>query len=347
MPCNEKFFNATRGRYGLSVKYLIYNGPFYINNWADDASVTLRKNDTYYDAENVMPRSLYFSINNEQNTRLKKLLDEVYTIAPLTFKQANEYTKKKKYQVKAFNSSCLSLVFNCADEALSNVNIRRAVVSSLDLNLLQTAFGKITAKGIVPSTHSIGTLNYREFSRTLPIYENSKPQELFKKGLEGIDKNDVELTVLCSTDNENTVRSLMQSWQSVLGIAFNVFVEAVDEYTLKKRVDTGEYQIALCDVVYGGNTAFSAIHRFTSGHEGNITKYNSNKYDDIVKKIGMASGIDETQQAVKNAEQYLLKSAVIVPLYENQIYYGFDKGVSGIVYSYSGDILYMKKALSE
>lgn len=346
MPCNEEFFNATRGRYGLSVKYLIYNGPFYINNWADDASVTLRKSDTYYGKDSVMPRSLYFSINNEQNTRLKKLQDDVYTIAPLTLKQANEFTQKKKNQVKAFNSSCLSLVFNCEDTALKNVNIRRAIVSSMDLSVLKNALGEITAKGIVPSSHRIGTLFYREFSRSIEPYSNPKPQELFLKGLDAIDENDIEVTVLCSKDNEATVRSLMQSWQSTLGIAFGVFVEAVDEYELKARVESGEYQIALCDTVYEGNTAFSAVHRFTSYHKDNIANYASEKYDELVSDIKLASGIDNTESATRKAEQYLIKSAVIVPLYDNQIYYGLDKGVSGVIFSLSGDVLYLKNTLA-
>ena len=35
MPCNEIFFEKTGGRYGLATRYLLYNGPFYINNWAE------------------------------------------------------------------------------------------------------------------------------------------------------------------------------------------------------------------------------------------------------------------------------------------------------------------------
>lgn len=28
MPCNEEFFNATKGRYGLSTEYTLFNGQF-------------------------------------------------------------------------------------------------------------------------------------------------------------------------------------------------------------------------------------------------------------------------------------------------------------------------------
>lgn len=32
MPCNEDYFNATKGRYGLGLDYSIFNGQFYVSN---------------------------------------------------------------------------------------------------------------------------------------------------------------------------------------------------------------------------------------------------------------------------------------------------------------------------
>ncbi len=345
MPCNEEFFNATRGRYGLSVKYLIYNGPFYINNWADDSSVTLRRNPDYYDTAKVMPRSLYFSINNEQDTRLKKLRDETYNIAPLTFEQVNELTQNKKYTVTAFNNSVLSFVFNCGTTEFSNVNIRRAVASSLDMTVLTTHLGEITAGGVVPTSQRIGGISYRDGADKISLYENDDPASLFRKGLEEIDENDVEITVICEQKHENLIRNLMQVWQSELGIGFNVFVEALSVADLTSRVSKGDYQLAFCEMKYFDTAAFSVLQHFTSGSDSNITGYSSKKYDSLVTAIKEADGIAASVAATKKAEQQLIKDAVIVPLYENQTYYGFGKGVSGAVFSLSGEVIYMKNIL--
>lgn len=43
MPCNEDFFNGTKGRYGLDVDYYLSCGPFYLSKWNHDASIILRK----------------------------------------------------------------------------------------------------------------------------------------------------------------------------------------------------------------------------------------------------------------------------------------------------------------
>ena len=40
MPCNETFFNATKGRYGLDYSTLLCNGPFYLSYWLHDSALT-------------------------------------------------------------------------------------------------------------------------------------------------------------------------------------------------------------------------------------------------------------------------------------------------------------------
>ncbi len=345
MPCNEVFFNATRGRYGLSVKYLIYNGPFYINNWADDASVTLRRNPDYYDTAKVMPRSLYFSINNEQDTRLRKLRDETYNAAPLTFEQANELSEKKKYTVTGFDNSILSFVFNCATPEFANVNIRRAVAASLDMEIMTAHLGAPTAKGVISSSQKIGGIFYREGTSEILRYENGNSAALLQKGLEAMDTDDVEITVICDTKHENLVRNLMQSWQSVLGINFNIFVEAMSASELIARVDKGDYELALCDIKFTETTAFSVLDCFTSESDKNFVNYKNKKFDRLIKEIKLSDGIAGASYAIKRAEEYLIGEVVVIPLYENRSYYGFGKEVTGAVFSPAGEVIYMKNIL--
>lgn len=347
MPCNETFFEATGGRYGLAVKYLIYNGPFYINNWADDTSVSIRKNTLYYDSENVLPRSVYYSINNEQDTRLDKLKEKVYSVSPLTKEQASQIADKKKYTVVPFDSSVLSLIFNCADAVLSNKNIRRAIVSSLDYTVLENDMGTVTAKGIIPRTMTLGTQGYRDIASSVSPYKNADPQELFSKGLDNLDAYKCEITVLCTEKYEATVRKLMQSWQAALGIKCNIFVEVVSDSDLAERIKSKNYQIALSDVSYSANTAFDALERYTSTASDNIINLSDKTYDAMVNDIKHSASLTDTAEKTIKAEQYLINSAVMVPLYTQQIYMGLAKGVAGTYFCPTGDIAYFKYTVSE
>ena len=347
MPCNENFFEATGGRYGLAVKYLIYNGPFYINNWVDDVSVSIRKNDYYYDSENVLPRSVYYSINNEQDTRLEKLEDKVYSVSPLTAQQSAVIEDNKNYSVSSFDSGILCLAFNCADPVTSNKNIRRALASGLDYKVLTEDLGTPDAQGLIPSALAVGNEKYRDSVPAVAPYKNSSPSALFETGIKSLKLSSCKIGIICLIEHENTVRKLMQSWQSVLGIKLEISVEAFTETELLEKVQQGDYQVAFMPISFSDNTAFHALQLFTSTDSNNILSFKDKKFDSIVSSIKYESSLKSTVKKTLQAEKYILDSAAIVPLYTNSIYYGLAKGVSGTYFNLTGDIAYFKYTLSE
>ena len=347
MPCNETFFEATGGRYGLAVKYLIYNGPFYINNWVDDVSVSIRKNDYYYDSENTMPRSVYYSVNNEQNTRLDKLKDKTYSVSPLTKEQTAEIADNKKYTVSAFDSSILSLAFNCSDSILGNKNIRRAIAATLDYSVLESELGALTAKGIIPDTMTIGTQKYRDVISAVSLYKNSDPTSVFEKGLDALEIDRCDISIICTEEYETAVRKLMQSWQASLGIRCGIFVEIVSETDLMTRVRSKNYQLALVPVTYSTNMAFGALERYTSASAENIIGFSDKKYDSMVGEIKRVQGLSRSADKTAAAEKYLIDSAALVPLYSRQVYMGLAKGVTGTYFNLTGDTAYFRYTLSK
>lgn len=348
MPCNEIFFEKTGGRYGLATRYLIYNGPFYINNWADDASVSIRKNaDYYYDAANVMPYSVYFSINDEQDTRLRKLKNETYDISPFNEKQAAAVKDNKGYRVDSFDSGMYSLIFNCSDTYLKNIDIRRAIASGFNFNLVQSDFNKKTAPHVFPAAMAVGTEPFGQLTKKFTSYKSNNAKTVLRKGLDAIDENKAEVVLLCKAADEIFARKLIQNWQATLGVIFNVSVETTDEYTLHKRIKSGEYQLALGEINYSGNSVQDAALRFTSENRDNISFYSSKGYDDAVKAIAQSDGGAAKAKAIEKAESYLSGAAVVLPIYEVKSYIAYDKGVSGIIYNRTGDVLYFKNVLEE
>lgn len=348
MPCNEIFFEKTGGRYGLATRYLIYNGPFYINNWADNASVSVRKNaDYYYDAENVMPYSVYFSINDEQDTRLRKLKNETYDISPFTESQTAAISDSKDYTAVGFESSIFSLIFNCKDQYLQNTNVRRAIVSAFNFNLLSMETGKERAKHIFPTVATVGSTPYTNLITKIGSYSTQDPQALLRKGLDSIEENTATVTVLCKASDEVLARKLIQSWQATLGVIFNVSVEITDEYTLQKRIKKGDFQLALGEISFSGNSVTDAALKFTSDSRDNIFGYSSKGYDEAVKAISAADGIEAKARAAGEAEKYLANSAVILPLYEINTYQAYGKEISDVIFNKTGDVLYFKHTLEK
>ena len=207
--------------------------------------------------------------------------------------------------------------------------------------------GEITAKGVVPSAMKISSLKYRESASAVSPYKNENPAALFKKGLNQLDISSAELTVLCSKENETAVRRLMQSWQSALGIDCAVFVEPLEETELNTRVAKKDYQLALTTIAYRSDTAFNALSRYKSDSAENIIGLRSKTYDSLVDSIKLAEGISDSIKAAEKCESYLISAAAIIPLYEESLYFGMGKGVSGTFWCTCSDIVYFKHTLSK
>lgn len=342
MPCNEEFFEATGGRYGLSTRFLMYNGPFYMSNWADDAAITLMSNDDYYDFKHVKPYSIYFSINAEQGSRLEKIKDKIYDVAPISTEQAQKLQKKIGYTVEAFESGLYCLAFNCQDEVLSNVNIRKAIASSFDRNLLYSQLGEGSVGGIIPPSMLLSGSKYRESAGSISLTAVPDPKKLLEDTLAKLELDYIEVTVLCTEAEEKAVRSVMQNWQATLGVKFNVFVETATSDEIRTRISDGDWQIALTDISFPHLTAFNGLLQFTTGNSENILGFEDKKYDALVGAIKTASGFDTSISATKEAEQYLLDSSVIIPLYGSPAYYGLGKGVDGVIFNTTGDVVYFR-----
>lgn len=346
MPCNQEFFEATGGRYGLSTRFLMYNGPFYMSNWADDAAITLMKNDDYYDFKHVKPSSIYYSINNEKSTRLDKIKDKIYDVAPLSASQAKELESKHAYTVKAFDSGIYGLVFNCNDAILSNLNIRKAVAYSFDKSLLYSHLGESTTDGLIPSSMLISGSRYRDHAKGMTMTIGENPINYLNAGLDQLEEDHIELTILCTEEQETAVRSVMQKWQAALGVKFNVFVEISTENEIRNRIsEGGDWQLALTDISFPHLTAFNGLLQFTTDNSENVLGFSDTKYDKLVTDIKKTTDLDSAISSTKAAEQYLLDSCVIIPLYNYPVYYGLGKGVDGVIFNSTGDIVYFRDTI--
>ena len=73
MPCNEEFFKATKGRYGLSEEYTLFNGQFYVSQILE-TSYLLKNNKLYTGEYPAYASELTLKITNETNNEIVEKL---------------------------------------------------------------------------------------------------------------------------------------------------------------------------------------------------------------------------------------------------------------------------------
>ncbi len=346
VPCNETFFELTKGRYFLSVSNIISNGPFYISNWADNTAITARKSDVYHSSSSVLPSSLYFSFNNEKKQRSEKVKSGIYEVSPVNENQAIELSSEKNITIKSIENSCFALIFNCSDDYLQNAYLRLALASSLDKNCFLEE-GKEEAGGIIPKSSLALGASYREragiVSTTFEGVNTAKAY--FEKAQNALKKDSFSLSVLCDEKDELNVRKVMQNWQSVLGVKSSITVEAVDCFSLQSRIENGDFNLAFSNISFNSDSAIGTLLRFSKSGSGNVFKFGSNRFETLLAFVQSSKSDPEYLSAVKKCEQYLSSAAAIVPIEKKSGYFAEAKGVSGVVYSPGGEFVFFKNAI--
>lgn len=105
MPCNEKFFEDSIGKYGLESAYINSNGSYRITKWnKEEFGIRLYKNEEYtgeYEAQNA---AVFISCNDEE-TPLELLKKNSVDGAFLPNDELGA-AKKSGMQIKSFENIC-------------------------------------------------------------------------------------------------------------------------------------------------------------------------------------------------------------------------------------------------
>ena len=340
MPCNEIFFNATKGKYGLDADYLLCNGPFYLSSWAHNSSLKLRKNIDYQGNSVVSPASVSLPVNPDTTAYLQKLTQGSYTAAPLGAGDAAAVDKNAGISLAEYSNITMALCFNCADSVLKNTTIRAAMCKAIKRSdLEQDLAAKSQTMYFIPACCTIGQTSFRSLSKGGYAlgFDTSGAKSLWNKGLEQAGQSSVQITLVCTAEYENAMRKLFQQWQKTLGISLDITVEVLDSVELQKRVTAGNYQIAIYPVQADKSSAVDFLQSFTTGNINNIFNYRSAAYDSILKQLKKGNNSAEAVAGCRKAEANLLQNGVVYPLFSESSYFALAKGVSGVYSTPAGE----------
>ncbi|MBT6056819.1 MAG: peptide ABC transporter substrate-binding protein, partial [Gammaproteobacteria bacterium] len=88
LPLQQEFYESTDGRYGADAEYMIYNGPYVVEEWIHGASMLWRKNPTYWgDHKGFLDEINAAYITTDINAKLNLFKDgqiaETQLLAPM------------------------------------------------------------------------------------------------------------------------------------------------------------------------------------------------------------------------------------------------------------------------
>lgn len=335
MPCHEEFFKATHAKYCLDLKYTFCNGPFYLSRWAEDNTLSMYKNDEYKGNVKVNPDELYFYVNTEEASVVKKIRQRTYDCAFLSEAAKNELSDNDKLSNYSTENMIYGLCFNCSDSVLSDEDMRRALAMVTKTSELTANSDNAFTKGIVPDCVRYGENSYREAAGNVSgiAYNEQQALTLWKKGLKKLDITTAEVVITCAEENAPLMQQTIQNWQRVFSTSILAKVEVKTAEQISTMIYNTSYQVLYHKITTDSSTVTDTLKKFTSDSSSNIFGFADKNYDKTVNSIiSTYSGAEKLNGCV-NAEKYILDKAVFLPMFGGSSYAVVNKGVDGLYFA--------------
>lgn len=335
MPCHEDFFKATHAKYCLDLKYTFCNGPFYLSRWAEDNTLSMYKNDEYKGSVKVNPDELYFYVNTEESSVVKKIRQRTYDCAFISEAAKNELSDSDKISNYSIQNTVYGLCFNCTDSVLSNEDMRRALAMVTKTAELTANYDNSFTKGIVPDCVRYGENSYREAAGNVSgiAYNEQQALTLWKKGLKKLGISTAEVIVTCTEENAHLMQQTVQNWQRVFSTSILAKVEVKTADQISTMIYNTSYQVLYHKISTDSSTVTDTLKKFTSDSSSNFFGFADKNYDSIVNSVISAySGAAKLSGCI-SAEKYILDKAVFLPMLGDSSYAVVNKGVDGLYFS--------------
>ncbi len=328
VPCNEAFFLSTNGRYGLDMDTVLCNGAFYLTKWNYDAYgsenfLTLRKNPTHYDAENISPSSLTFHILKSQSSADTKFAEGGADVLA-TLSNSTKYMDSKEHTVVSEYAETMGLIFNPDNEILQNEDLRLALAHAIDRSAYAPKLSAdlLPAYGVIPPAVDLLGSSYREIQADEPLalpYNPARAAELFDKAEKALHLNSMNtIRILVSTDITDTdaLLTICQEWQTLFGQYIGLETVTPDEYA--SRIASGDYSIALYSVGADRNSCYDMLRQFITQQKR--LGFSSAEFTGIMAELANTQKTADSVKLYGMAEQAILDSHAFIPLFYKNSY---------------------------
>ena len=368
---------------------LSVNGPFCVRGLDyKENTVSLQRNNFYYRTEenplNYKVEPYKITINfvktngdEAQGEDLQAQLDKFNNgqslfIGDLPLSVRADYVKKGNV---VESLSTMSLMINCADELLSDKNVRQALSLAIDRQALaNTVVFADPATGLVNNKVDDATAKNTFRSVGGAIISTSADAAAAKSKVSG---GAVTLTFKNTEEFAAVANYLKSAWEAigltvtldpVMSQSYNRTIDEQDftfyNDVLDTKVKTGDYQIALVDFSMISTDAFGVLAQFAHGFTGNecdvdndwaitphVSGFNSEAYNNAIENAFAEKDHAKRTALLHECEELLLDEMPIIPLLFNKNFYMYSSELSDITHDYFGNVqlakVYYKNFVAE
>lgn len=329
MPCNEQFFNAVKGRYGLSNDHFLCNGPFYLSLWYADASLNLKRNPTYHNKDAVKPSTLTLLIRSDEKQNAENVKSGDVSLGLISETYADDFLGKDKYQKITNANETWGMFYNIHSSTLSDIRVRRALATLVNTDIIMDE-DKSKANGLFPMSLLMEMKPYRTLAgtTTFPSYNAVKAKEEWAAAVNTLPEKIAQITFICLQEHENMMRTLIQEWQRNFGLSLDANIQVLEKPELIARVSTGDYEVAFAPMVADINNMSLFLRDFQTSPFATGSKEVQQK----LKDYATVTTLNERVRVVKEMEQFIVSQYFVQPIYTENSYFILSENVWDIAF---------------
>ncbi|WP_427813785.1 peptide ABC transporter substrate-binding protein [Enterococcus sp. 22-H-5-01] len=348
-PQNQKVVEANGKDYASKSDKAVYNGPFTLEGFdgpGTDTEWEYKKNDNYWDKDEVKLSSIKVNVVKESSTALNLFkdgeADDIILSGELAQQNANESTYQS---FKEARTSYLEFNQREDNSPFKNENLRKAISYAINRKSLVNQVlgdGSVVSTGLVPSGMSKNPETDEDFAKEagdLAPYDKKKAKEYWEKAKKELNIDSLSFELMASdTDSSKKVIEYMQSALEEALPGVTVKPTPVPFSVRLDRSNAGDFDVLLggWGADYADPSSFTDL--FVTGNSYNRGRWSNKDYDTAVEDSANKDASDENARwkDLQEANKIISDESGVAPLYQLSEAHLINEKVKGIVHHPAG-----------
>lgn len=353
-PQNQKIVDKYGKKYGTNSKYMVYSGPFKIQNWNGTGNKwQFVKNNQYWDKGVVKLNKINYTVVASPSTGLELYQQGKLDLTPLSNEQVKHYKGDKEF--KQYPYSVVGYIkYNFKDanqakrKAMSNKDIRLAISLAINRQQLTKKVlgdGSDTPTGFVASGLANNPKTGEDFAKEQSVpntvdYNVKLAKQHWQKGLKALGTKNVTLTITAGNDDptSNPITQYMKAELQKDLPGFKLNIRNVPGQVANQEVLKGDFDLSLSGWGADFNDPISFLQIPETGTPYNSGKYSNAAYDKLIKRAQNqdANNADKRWNDLVQAAKLFNADQGMTPLYQQVTSYLQKPAVKGIIHNTAG-----------
>jgi len=334
-PVNKKVQEANPNWYTNAETY-VSNGAFKMTEWKHKESITVVKNEDYYDKAKIKLDGINFAMINSDITTWQMYENGELDLGfPLPQDVVAQLKSKNDPQLTIGNDlSTYFYRFNTTVKPLNNAKVRKALSMAINRSIITeqvTQGGQRPAFSFTPP--GIPDAEGKDFQATnghLFEVNIEEAKKLLAEGLAEEGMNKLTLTIIYNTDegHKRIAEAVQSMWKENLGV--EVKLENMEFQVKIDREHALDYQVSRAGWIGDYIDPMTFLDMFLSDSSMNDTGWKNAQYDALIKDAQTTTDVVKRMNDLYAAEKILMEEMPIMPIYFYTQPYATKSNVTGI-----------------